>query len=492
MMIRTVHRRILAIVFIIMLACVFGYQLNVGRYALRGPIRSTLTTRSSQLHFVNSQRYNNANQLNKFNFHIFSTSSTPEVKKDKKSGKKGGSNETPSELTPQGIEELRQTRLLKIEKMREQGINPFAYTYPITHTTASLQELYKGLGNGEENDTVVSVAGRIMARRLFGKLAFFEIKDDTGSMQLYLDKGRLNEDFDRIKDWTDAGDIIGATGTLKRTEKGELSIYATNWSMLTKSLQPLPDKYHGLTDTNKRYRQRHLDMIVNEDVRKTLRSRALIISSIRKILDAKGFIEIETPILNNQPGGAEAKPFETYHNSLDMHLTLRIATELHLKRLVVGGINRVYEIGRIFRNEGISTRHNPEFTSIELYQAYGDYSDMMNLTEELVSKTALEVVGKTTVPYQGKEINLSPPWRRITMIDIVKEKTGIDFTSFIENKDYEGAKSAIEAANILDKSLLQPAKSAGELLNILFEEKCEETLDQPTFITDYPVEASLK
>jgi lysyl-tRNA synthetase, class II len=422
-----------------------------------------------------------------FSFRCF-TSTKPNLEADKKGKKAAGEKAAEASTTAQGIEELKQVRIAKINKMKENGINPFAYTYPVSHPTAKLQEMFKELGNGVEDDTIVSVAGRITARRLFGKLAFFTIHDDSGTIQLYIEKSKLLDEFDRIKDWTDSGDIIGATGTIKRTEKGELSVVITSWAMLTKSLLPMPDKFHGLTDVNKRYRQRHLDMIVNPEVRKTMRSRAFIIANIRQILDKKGFVEIETPILNNQPGGAEAKPFETYHNSLDMHLTLRIATELHLKRLVVGGIERVYEIGRIFRNEGISTRHNPEFTSIELYQAYADYHDMMALTEELVSSTAKLLLGNDVVTYQGREINLSPPWRRVTMVDVVKEHTSFDFTSFIENADYDGACSALQGTKLLGADLIASVKSAGELLNLVFEEHCESKLDQPTFVMDHPTE----
>jgi lysyl-tRNA synthetase class 2 len=258
--------------------------------------------------------------------------------------------------------------------------------------------------------------------------------------------------------------------------------------MLTKSLLPLPDKYKGFTDVSKRYR--HLDMIVNPEVRQVFRARAFITFSIRRMLDEAGFLEIETPILTAQPGGAEAKPFQTYHNSLEMDLTLRIATELHLKRLVVGGFDRVYEIGRIFRNEGLSTRHNPEFTSVELYQAYADYDDMMLLTEKMVSQIALDLHGTTLLSYQGVPLNLTPPWRRISMNDIVKEKCGVDFyATYMATNDLEGAKKAALGARV-PADMVNSAKSVGSLLNYAFEELCETDLIQPTFVTEHPVEVS--
>ena len=280
------------------------------------------------------------------------------VSKPKKSKKIPQNGVTVDAAPPvQGLDDIRNARIVKMNSMIEAGVNPFAYTYKTSHKSDEIQKIGINIKDGEEDENIeVTVAGRIMIRRVFGKLAFFTLQDEVGMIQLYLEKGRLGDSFDKIKEWTDGSDIIGAKGTLKRTEKGELSVYVKEWEMLTKSLAPLPDKFHGLTDVSKRYRQRHLDMIVNPEVRKTFRSRAFITSSIRKMLDADGFLEIETPILNAQPGGAEAKPFETFHNSLEMNLTLRIATELHLKRLVVGGFDRVYEIGRIFRNEGLSTR----------------------------------------------------------------------------------------------------------------------------------------
>ena len=401
---------------------------------------------------------------------------------------KQSSNEPENNST---LSEIRATRLEKVQQLKEQGLNPYGYKWVSTHHAAELQEKYANLNNGEEVDAEVAVAGRIMARRVFGKLAFFGIQDETGKIQLYLDKKRINahmEDvpgaFNLLKKLTDTGDIIGVKGTIKRTEKGELSVNVKEYDILTKSLLPLPDKWHGLTDTEKRYRQRYVDLIVNPEVRETFRRRAKITASIRRYLDEQDFIEIETPVLQGEAGGADARPFITYHNTLDMQLYLRIATELHLKRLIVGGFEKVFELGRIFRNEGVSTKHNPEFTSIEIYQAYADYHDMMELTENLITTAAKEVIGTVKIDYQGTEIDLTPPWRRVTMHEAVKEKTGLDFNSF---DDFESAKAAATKAGI---EIPGGCNSVGRLLNEAFEQKVEETLIQPTFILDYPKEIS--
>ena len=397
----------------------------------------------------------------------------------------------PPQKSPEEVQ-IRQARLDKVHAMRSVGINPFQYTFAATHNASELHELYdSALANGEVDpgQKKVSVAGRIILKRVFGKLAFFTLQDTSGRIQLYFERGRLGTEFDSLKEWTDGGDIIGVKGTMKKTDKGELSIHAHEWQMLTKALSPLPDKWGGLQDRSKRYRQRQIDMIVNPHVIKTFRARAKIISAMRRILDNEKFLEVETPILQSQPGGAEAKPFSTYHNSLDMPLTLRIATELHLKRLVIGGLDRVYEIGRIFRNEGLSNRHNPEFTSIELYQAYADYEDMMILTENMLSTIAREVTGDTIVMYQGTKIDLTPPWRRVSMSDLVSTATGGDFMSFLASEDVMGARVAANKAGV-DQFLLESVHTVGEVMNIAFEELCEAKLIQPTFVTDHPVEIS--
>ncbi len=393
---------------------------------------------------------------------------------------------------PSTLAEIRATRLDKIEQLKQAGYTPYGYRWEVTHHAAELQKTYADLASGSEVALEVAIAGRMIAKRVFGKLAFFTLQDETGTIQLYLDKNRIQEHmaetdpeaFEHLKQLTDVGDIIGVVGTIKRTEKGELSVYVNRYAMLTKSLLPLPDKWHGLTDVAKRYRQRYVDLIVNPEVRETFRRRALITASMRRYLDQQGFIEIETPVLQSEAGGAEARPFITYHNTLDMDLYLRIATELHLKRLIVGGFEKVFELGRIFRNEGISTRHNPEFTTIELYQAYADYHDMMTLTETLITTAAQDVLGTLQITYQGTAIDLTPPWRRITMHEAVQEKTGIDFSQF---DSLEEAKAAAQAAGLQQ---VEACEAIGKLLNEAFEQTVETTLIQPTFILDYPVEIS--
>ncbi|MCV3216376.1 lysine--tRNA ligase [Plectonema radiosum NIES-515] len=389
-------------------------------------------------------------------------------------------------------EDIRATRLEKVEQLKQLGMNPYAYRWESTDRAAELQENFADLPNGEEVDLEVAIAGRIKLRRFMGKLAFVTLQDETGTIQLYLEKKRIEEGmadivenaFKQLDKLTDIGDIIGVKGTIKRTEKGELSVYVKQYTILTKSLLPLPDKQHGLTDVAKRYRQRYLDLIVNPEVRQTFRRRAQITAGIRRYLEDRNFLEIETPVLLSQAGGADARPFVTYHNTLEMELYLRIATELHLKRLIVGGFEKVFELGRIFRNEGISTRHNPEFTTIELYQAYADYNDMMALTEGIITTVAQEVLGTLQITYQDTAINLTPPWRRVTMHDLVKEHTGLDFKAF---QTLEEAKTASKNAGLEG---IDDCSSLGNLLNEAFEQKVEEKLIQPTFVVDYPVEIS--
>ncbi|KAK4857127.1 hypothetical protein QYF36_024818 [Acer negundo] len=394
-------------------------------------------------------------------------------------------------------EAIRAIRIKKVEELRGKGLEPYAYNWDRTHSANQLQETYKSLPNGEtsdgENDRV-SVAGRIVARRAFGKLAFLTLRDNSGTIQLYCEKERLvNDQFEQLKNHVDIGDILGASGSMKRTEKGELSVLVNSFAILTKSLLPLPDKYHGLTDVDKRYRQRYVDMIANPEVADVFRKRAKIVSEIRKTVESLGFVEVETPVLQGAAGGAEARPFVTYHNSLGRDLYLRIATELHLKRMLVGGFEKVYEIGRIFRNEGISTRHNPEFTTIEMYEAFSDYQSMMNMTEEIVTRCALAVHGKITIDYQGVEINLERPWRRETMHNLVKETTGIDFNEL--GNDLKAAKEVTlrglgVGLDNKDKSAIEASPSLGNLLNEVFEITVEPKLLQPTFVLDYPIEIS--
>ncbi|MBD1873315.1 lysine--tRNA ligase [Nodosilinea sp. FACHB-131] len=390
------------------------------------------------------------------------------------------------------LDEIRAARLQKVEDLKQLGQNPFAYRWDVTHHTADLQAKYADIEAGAEVDALVSLAGRILARRVFGKLAFFTLQDESGIIQLYLEKATIDaymrepnlQAFEHLKQLTDVGDILGVCGTIKRTEKGELSVKVQEYAMLTKSLLPLPDKWHGLTDVAKRYRQRYVDLIVNPTVRDTFRKRALITSGIRRYLEDRGFLEIETPVLQSEAGGAEARPFVTYHNTLEMDLYLRIATELHLKRLVVGGFERVFEIGRIFRNEGVSTRHNPEFTSVEFYQAYADYHDLMNLTEDLIATLAKDILGTLKITYQGVDIDLTPPWKRVTMHDLVQEHIGLDFRQFTTLEEAQAAVKDLKLHGVED------CDSIGKLLNEVFEQKIEETLIQPTFLIDHPIEIS--
>ncbi len=375
---------------------------------------------------------------------------------------------------------LKAERIRKLKSLQEEGVNPYPYFFSRTHKAAQLQKIYEHLESGVETQDVVSVCGRVMNER--NTWMFVDLFDDSGKIQLFCHKDNLSpEDLKRLR-LCDKGDFIGATGAIRRTKQGELSVKVTSYEILTKSLQPLPDSWQGFTDVEARYRHRYVDMIINPAVRETFRKRSLIIKAIREFLDNKDFFEIETPVLQVEAGGADARPFTTHHNTLDMNLYLRIATELHLKRLIVGGFERVYEIGRVFRNEGISTRHNPEFTMLELYAAYGDYNELMNFTEEMLIAAASTVCDGTDILYGDKEINLARPWKRIRMVDAISSMTGIDFNSL----NYEEAKKAANKLGVDTKEL----NSRGYVINEVFETLVEPTLWHPTFIIDYPVEVS--
>ena len=323
-----------------------------------------------------------------------------------------------------------------------------------------------------------------MAKRIMGKASFVHIQDSEGKIQSYVSINDLGEESYKQFKEDDIGDIIGITGFVFKTRTGEISIHAKELTLLSKSLRPLPEKFHGLKDTDLRYRQRYVDLIVNPEVKDTFLTRIKILKEIKNILDEKGYLEVETPILNTIVGGASARPFITHHNTLDIDMYLRIANELYLKRLIVGGFDKVYEMGRMFRNEGMDLKHNPEFTNVELYAAYEDYHDMMDITEEIISKTAQRVLGTMQINYQGQEIDLTPSWKRITMIDAIKEETGIDFNTI--NTDEE----AMEVAKKLEVEIDPIKTTRGDIINQVFEAKVEETLIQPTFICDYPVEVS--
>ncbi len=376
---------------------------------------------------------------------------------------------------------LRQERLRKLEAMKEQGINPYPYSFTRTHKAEDLHEKYKDLAADTETEDVVRVCGRILNER--NTWMFVDLYDDSGKIQLFCHKQNLPEDVLKQLRLLDKGDFLGAEGTIRRTKQGELSVKVTSYEILGKTLQPLPDSWDGFTDVEARYRHRYVDMIMNPSVRDTFKKRSIAIRTIREFLDSRGCLEVETPVLQVEAGGADARPFVTHHNTLDIDLYLRIATELHLKRLIVGGFERVYEIGRIFRNEGISTRHNPEFTMLELYWAYGDYNQLMDLAEEMIVETAMKVAGGTKVTYQGVEIDFKRPFKRVRMVDLIKEVTGIDCNDL---KTFEEARDAARKLGVD----LTHCDTRGHVINAIFEGKCEETLMQPTFLIDYPVEMS--
>ncbi|MBC9786366.1 lysine--tRNA ligase [Heliobacterium chlorum] len=374
--------------------------------------------------------------------------------------------------------ELVKVRLDKLQELREKGINPFGDRYEPTHHAEAIKEDFEAF----ENQTV-RIAGRMMAKRNQGKAGFANLQDITGTIQIYVRKDDVGLDAFELFNKADIGDIYGVEGHVFKTRMGEISVWVKEFTLLTKSLHPLPEKWHGLKDVELRYRQRYVDLIVNPEVKRTFVLRSKIIRAVREYLDQKNFLEVETPVLHPIAGGATARPFITHHNALDMKLYMRIALELHLKRLIAGGLERVYELGRIFRNEGISTRHNPEFTMIEIYQAYADFKDMMELTENLVADVALKVLGTTKITYQGEPIDLTPPWPRLNMLDAIKKYAGVDFHT-IETD--EAAREAAKSLGVEVKS----TDSRGDVINTVFEEKVEEHLVQPHFIFGHPVEVS--
>ena len=406
-----------------------------------------------------------------------------------------------AEMTEQQLSELLQVRRDKLATLVENGQDPYVITkYDVTDYTRDAREAYERAeaayiaehGAPEEGQGIelaepitVSVAGRMMSRRIMGKASFLDLHDSTGHIQVYVSRGDVGEDvYAGFKKW-DIGDIMGLKGYVFRTRMGEISIHATELTLLSKSLRPLPEKYHGLKDTDTRFRQRYLDLIVNPEVKRNFVIRSQFIKFMRNYLDERRYIEVETPVLNTIAGGASARPFITHHNTLDLDMYMRIATELPLKRLIVGGMERVYEIGRIFRNEGMDTKHNPEFTTVELYEAYADFHDMMDIAEGILSGAAKEILGTYEVEWQGEKIDLTPGWRRLTMVDAVKEYVGIDFGAITDDAE------AVAAAEAKGVELAEAAERTwGNALYACFDQRVEEKLIQPTFITMYPVEVS--
>lgn len=379
----------------------------------------------------------------------------------------------------QDINQLLKVRRQKLSDLQEAGKDPFQITkYDVTHHSLEIKDQFDTL-----EGKAVSVAGRVMSKRVMGKASFCNVQDLQGDIQVYVARDSVGEDSYADFKKYDVGDIVGVEGEVFKTKTGETSVHASKVTLLSKSLQILPEKYHGLVNTDIRYRQRYTDLIMNEDVRKTFVMRSKIISSIRRYLDAQGFLEVETPMLVSNAGGAAARPFETHYNALDEDVKLRISLELYLKRLIVGGMERVYEIGRVFRNEGLDARHNPEFTLMELYQAYTDYNGMMDLTENMFRHVAKEVCGTTTVPYGDVEIDLGKPFERITMVEAVKKYTGVDFDQV---PDTEAAKKLADEKNVH----YEERHTKGDIINLFFEEFVEEHLVQPTFVMDHPVEIS--
>ncbi len=389
-------------------------------------------------------------------------------------------NENNNEEQELDLNQLMKVRRDKLEKLKQEGKNPYRITkFNRTHTSKQVKDNYDEL---EGKD--VTVAGRLMAKRIMGKASFCHIQDSEGKIQSYVSINELGEEsYKEFKEY-DIGDIIGITGFVFKTKTGEISIHAKAVTLLSKSLRPLPEKFHGLKDTDLRYRQRYVDLIMNPEVKETFVKRAEIIKEIRRFMNEKGYMEVETPILTTVATGDAARPFITHHNTLDLQMYLRIAPELNLKRLIVGGYDKVFEIGKNFRNEGMDIKHNPEFTNMEFYSAFEDYNDMMKMSEELISTVAQNTLGTTTITYEDKEINLAPEWKKITMIDAIKEVTGVDFNTI--NTDEEAQDIAKEKGVQFEDI----KNTRGHIINEFFETFVEETLIQPTFVMDYPVEVS--
>lgn len=388
-------------------------------------------------------------------------------------------------MSQEELNDQLRVRREKMNSLREKGLDPFGKRFERSHNTQELINQFGELEKEEieQKNVSVTLAGRIMTKRGKGKAGFAHIQDLTGQIQLYIRSDAVGVEQYELFDTADLGDIVGVSGTLFKTKVGELSVKVQEFTLLTKALRPLPDKFHGLKDIEQRYRQRYLDLIMSPESKHTFITRSLIIQSMRRYLDSNGYLEVETPMMHSIAGGASARPFITHHNALDMPLYMRIAIELHLKRLIVGGLEKVYEIGRVFRNEGVSTRHNPEFTMIELYEAYADYRDIMALTENVIAHVAQEVLGTTTVQYGEYEVDLKPEWKRVHMVDAIKEVTGADFWK--EMNTEEARQLAKEHGVEINEHM-----TYGHIVNEFFEQKVEETLIQPTFIFGHPVEIS--
>lgn len=376
------------------------------------------------------------------------------------------------------LNEQMRVRIGKMNDLKELGVDPFGTKYERTSSSNQIITNFEAMEHQQ-----VRIAGRILAIRGHGKVSFAELSDNDGKIQIYIRRDDVGEEQFQVFQKLDIGDIIGVEGKVFRTKRGEISVALEKLTLLSKSLRPLPEKWHGLKDVELRYRQRYVDLIVNPEVKRVFELRSKIIRAMRRYLDEKGFLEVETPTLHNIPGGATARPFITHHNALDLELYMRIALELHLKRLIVGGMEKVYEIGRVFRNEGISIRHNPEFTLMELYQAYADYDDMMEITENMIAHIAQEVLGTTKITYQGEEIDLTPPWPRLPMLAAISKYAGIDFTTIQSDEE---ARAAAEKLGIH----VEKDATRGKVIEAVFEEKVESHLVQPTFIIDFPVEIS--